>query len=169
LAALAELPALLRQADELLHRLPAGLVPALADRRPQLAALLPHAQAAIDSVLDFVSGHSLFRAGDTTLALSRAGGGVRLLVASPPGRPLAAEPIALFIRQLRHSDQRLLRYAELLGLLLGLVTTWTAASFAPPVVLLSLEQAAPQLLTLTAELTASPAEDGEAAQEPAAL
>lgn len=78
-----------------------------------------------------------------------------ILVVDPSVRP--AE-LALFLAALRHSDQRLLDSAELLGLLLGLAAQWATAGFAPPIVLASLLKSAPRILELGRELLADQAD-----------
>lgn len=116
---------------------------------PRVFAVAQEAVAGFAAVVD-----GLYRPaeGAPRLALRHTGSGVTVLAdAALTGEP-GRQEVAAFIEEIRAADARLLRLAELLGLLLGLAARWTAAGFAPPVVLASLRPVAAQVLALGAAL-----------------
>lgn len=78
------------------------------------------------------------------IALRHSTGDCQVLILGQP----SGDEVAEFIADLRQFDQRLQISAELCGLLLGLALRWSAAGFAPPVVLASLGEHVPQFLAL---------------------
>lgn len=146
LALLADLGEHLGRAQQLVQGLPLPQGP------PGWEAELPRvfatAQDAVESFAELVSGLHLSGEGAPPIALRHSGRGVTVFVdAALTGAP-GHQAIAAFIDELRVADARLLRLAELLGLLLGLAARWAASGFAPPVVLAALRQAAPRILEL---------------------
>lgn len=144
---LADLGEHLERAQRVLQGLP------LPDKAtPNEDAALPRvfatAKEAVASFAAFVSGLYFPAEGAPRLAVRHSGRAVTVFVDAALAGEQGREDIAAFIAELRVADARLLRLAELLGLLLGLAARWAAAGFAPPVVLGSLLQVAPQILEL---------------------
>lgn len=158
-AALAALGEHLTRARAVLPPLPAQSDPAPdADTEPAgkngpgLARVLDVAQAAVASLADFAGGLQRTYAGGG-IGLRREGSRVTVGVL---GAPTPAD-IAAFAAELAALDRRFLDAAELLGLLLHLAAGWAAAGFAPPVVLESLRDGGPRVLSLGAGLLRAPA------------
>ncbi len=111
------------------------------------------ARQAVEQLAELVEGWQAAYLPRAAIALWRTPSALALCVGGQP----SPDDVADFVAELEHRDHRLLVAAELCGLLLGLSLRWAAASFAPPLVVLSLSEAAPALLALGHELAALPA------------
>lgn len=141
---LADLAEHLTRAQEVLSRLP--LADKLTDGEHRLpgARVFKVAQLALQAVVDFAHGHRRAFPSGVLIDLSRSDDDMQLSVL---GQPSPAE-VASFVAELRASDRRFAASAELLGVLLGLSAKWTAASFAPFLVLHTLSEHGPRILEL---------------------
>lgn len=111
------------------------------------------ARQAVEQLAELGEGRQAAYLPRAAIALWRTPSALALCVGGQP----SPDDVADFVAELQRRDHRLLVAAELCGLLLGLSLRWAAASFAPPVVVLSLSEAAPALLALGHELAARPA------------
>lgn len=145
--ALAELGEYLEKARVALDKLPRSDDSSDAQAQ-RIKQALYVAQAAVTSFGEFAAGLHYAPASDTAITLLRDGNRVFLYAL---GTPTQAD-VATFCAALSRLDQRLLASAELLGLLIGLAIKWAAASFAPPIIVKSLIEAAPRILELGAKL-----------------
>lgn len=150
-ALLTQLARHLDQAERLLAHLPhlPHLHTAEVDRAEEhgpatYQRVLAIARQALGYLTELTDGTRRVYAPRGGIALRRSTGDCQVLILGQPSGDDAAE----FIADLRQFDQRLQVSAELCGLLLGLALRWSAAGFAPPVVLASLGEHLPQFLTL---------------------
>lgn len=148
------------------------LLPALAEHLDRAEKLLPHRRAETDDPDDAAPDHhralriarrALAHVAKLTegaqrsypprasIALLRSPDRSQLCIWGTPSE----DDVATFISELRQFDERVLASAELTGLLLGLALRWSAAGFAPPLVLASLGEHVPQILTLGQRIIAT--------------
>lgn len=145
---LADLGEHLGRAQKAMHRLsfPGARLPA--DGDSELGRVFAVAQAALADFADLLSGRQQLGSTDQRIALQHSGRGMTVFVDTALAGEAGRRDIAAFIADLRAADARLRKLTELLGLLLRLAVRWTAAGFAPPVILASLQELAPQILRL---------------------
>lgn len=145
---LADLEEHLLRVLQVLANPPLGSAELVGGDGPPLLAVCAVARAAVVNFAALVSGDRVIADGELQIALTRRGSGIRMVLDRPLDRASQRAAVANFIAELQIADQRMLCCAELLGLLFSLSLQWAAASFAPPVVLLSLHRSAPQILAL---------------------
>lgn len=145
---LADLGEHIRRAQVAAQRLsfPGGLQSA--DSDSELARVFAVVQTALADFAAMLSGRQQLGPADSRIALQRSGRGVTVFIDAALAGEAGRRDIAAFIAELRAADARLQNLTELLGLLLGLAVRWAASGFAPPVIVASLRQVAPQLLKL---------------------
>lgn len=148
LSLLADLGEHLERAQKIVQSLPLPDGWPEPDEDAELPRVFATAQAAVEGLAAALSGLYLPAADAPRLALRHSGHGVTVFVDAAVSGAEGRSDIAAFIKELRAADARLMRLAELLGLLLGLAARWATAGFAPPVVLASLRQLAPRILEL---------------------
>ena len=148
LAALAELTEHVARARQVLHQLPLLKVDGADASAPLVLQAINIAQAAVEQLGEFATGLARCYPTGSVIALNRDG---RLCSTVVLGNPSAAE-VAAFITDLKRSDEHLWESAALISLLLGLASKWLAAGFAPPVVLHTLAESAPQVIALGMDL-----------------
>lgn len=154
LAQLADLGEHLERAQKVLRSLPFPPgppgPPASEEEGEDFAPLqvLATAQEAFAGFVELIEGVYLPAQGVPRIALQHSGLGTKVFVDAALSGEQRRREIETFIAKVRAADARLMRLAELLGLLMGLAARWAAAGFAPPVVLGSLQQVAPKIVKL---------------------
>lgn len=159
LAALADLTEHVARARQVLHQLPLPKVDGADASAPLVLQALNIAQAAVELLGEFATGLARSYPTGAVITLKREG---QLCCTSVFGNPSEAE-VAAFINDLKRSDEQLWESAALVSLLLGLASKWLAAGFAPPVVLHTLAESAPQIIALGMDLFGSQARTQAAA------
>ena len=149
LAALADLTEHVTRARQVLHQLPLLKVERTDASPPLVLQAISIAQAAVEQLEEYASGLERSYPTGSVIALKRDG---QLCCTSVLGNPSEAE-VAAFITDLKRSDEQLWESAALVSLLLGLASKWLAAGFAPPVVLHTLAESAPQIIALGMDLS----------------
>ena len=148
LAALADLTEHVTRARQVLHQLPLLKVKGSDASPPLVLQAISIAQATVEQLEEFASGLERSYPTGSVIALKRDG---QLCRATVLGNP-SEEEVAAFITDLKRSDEQLWESAALVSLLLGLASKWLAAGFAPPVVLHTLAESAPQIIALGMDL-----------------
>lgn len=149
LAALANLTEHMARARQVLLQLPLPIADGADASAPLVLQAIGIAHAAVEQLGEFASGFERSYQTGSVIALKRDGQFSRAFVLGNP----SAREVEAFITDLKRSDEQLWESAELVGLLLGLATKWLAAGFAPPVVLHTLAESAPQIIALGMDLS----------------